>query len=72
LILLEIDVGLIFVAIPVVGSMVARNTPDGLLRERPNMVDPCWANEKVAIRINKVSISDFMEQRFVNKLRNIF
>jgi hypothetical protein len=51
--------------------MVARNTPDGLLRERPNMVDPSWANEKVAIRINEVSISDFMEQRFVNKLRNI-
>ena len=67
LILLEIDVGLRFVAIPVVGSMVARNTPDGLLRARPNIVEPNWANEKVAIRINEVSISDFMELCIVNK-----
>jgi hypothetical protein len=55
------------VAIPVAGSMVARNTPDGLLRARPNIVEPNWANEKVAIRINEVSISDFIELCFVNK-----
>jgi hypothetical protein len=63
----EIELGLRFVAIPVAGSMVARNTPDGLLRARPNMVEPNWANDKVVIRINEVSISDFMEQCFVNK-----
>jgi hypothetical protein len=67
LILVEIEVGLRFVAIPVVGSMVARNTPDGLLRARPNIVEPNWANEKVAIKINEVSISDFMELCFINK-----
>ncbi len=32
LILVEIELGLRFVAIPVVGSMVARKTPDGLLK----------------------------------------
>ena len=62
----EIELGLIFVAIPVVGSMVARNTPDGLLRARPYMVEPSWAKEKVAVRINDVSISDFIELCFVN------
>jgi hypothetical protein len=37
------------------------------LRARPNIVEPNWANEKVAIRINEVSISDFIELCFVNK-----
>jgi hypothetical protein len=37
------------------------------LRARPNIVEPNWANEKVAIRLNDRSISDFMEHCFVNK-----
>jgi hypothetical protein len=66
----EIELGLRFVAIPVAGSMVARNTPDGLLRARPNMVEPNWANDKVVIRINDVIISDFMKQCFVLRTPN--
>ncbi len=54
-------------AIPVTGSMVARKTPDGLLRARPNMVEPNWAKERAVLRINEANISDFMEQSFVNK-----
>ena len=38
LILVEMEVGLRLVAIPVTGSMVARKTPDGLLRAKPNIV----------------------------------
>jgi len=60
LILVEIELGLRFVAIPVAGSMVARKTPDGLLRARPNMVEPNCAKEVVVNNTKEMSISDFM------------
>jgi hypothetical protein len=50
--------------------MVARNTPDGLLRAKPNIVALNWAKEKVALRINEVSIRDFMSWYFVNGTPN--
>ena len=67
LILVETEVGLRFVAIPVTGSMVARNTPEGALRARPNMVEPNCAKEKVELSINSVTISDFMWYNYALK-----
>ena len=67
LILVEIEVGLRFVAIAVTGSMVARKTPNGALRARPNMVEPNWEKEKVELSINSVAINDFMSCNFALK-----
>jgi hypothetical protein len=57
----ETDVCPIFVATPVVGSMVAMYTAAGFeVRASPYIVFPNWEKVMVQLSVNKVNMIDFM------------